>query len=145
MEGNYSRVEIAEGINSRVRLRCTGSCSALHLAVVLDLELDEFERWNAPEPVPSELPKSVAGRPHPRTRVKKTVVRATSPYEQLRALVQAVLDAKGEAARESALREAHREGLRLPVDPMQVEAAITAAAREVGIPEARARELLRGE
>ena len=140
----------------RVRLSCTGDgrgrrrCSALHLAVVLDLELYEFEpgvgcrQPIAAEPVPEPTPEPapVAAKP----RKAKATKKAQAPYERLRTLVQAILDAGTTEDRESALREASREGLSLPgLDPEQVQQALRGAAQSVGLSENRARAVLRGE
>lgn len=155
---NYAQMHASLASDrQRLRLSCTGNgrgerkCSALHLAVVLDLELDEFEpglgcrKPVLRKPVP-EVKPAPAVKPAPRKAKARKKSNPRTPYDRLRVLVQSVLAAKTAEVGERALLAAHREAIDLPgMDPAQVQDVLCAAAAAVGIPGDRAHALLRGE
>lgn len=134
----------------RVRLRCY-TCSALRIAVALNLELHEFEPWNAPEAIDQPpQPQTASAQSGPSRRRGQGGPREqrrmqADAYARLRQCVQAVLDAPA-AERTRVLREQHAVAAGLPGVPAdKARQAITAAAASTGLSQVEVDAALSGE
>lgn len=154
--GNYSQVYIATSGN-RVRLRCNrggseewhlGSpCSALAIAVALNLELHEFEPWNAPRPEQADSqPSESRQRTRQTQRARQTSSKQRRPrdtYATLRTCVQQVLDApKGTVG--TTVYEQFTLARAGDVEPAEAHRALVAAAIKAGMTEGAAKKAIEG-
>lgn len=140
---NYASVTVAlsaDGQRLRIR-RCSGGCSALRIAVALNLEIAEFEPWDQPNvampkapAAPESTPRTVANQQRGGEKRPKAIQPDPS-YAALRACVQAVLDAT-EGEREQVVREQHEVVMAIPgVTAARAKAVLVAAATTAGMSE----------
>lgn len=140
---NYASVTVAlsaDGQRLRIR-RCSGGCSALRIAVALNLEIRDFEPWDVPAPAPA--PPEVPQCPKPsRPSGSESWQSDADTYSALRACVQAVLDAPA-GDRTRVVREQHEAALAIPGLPAaRAHGAISAAAKAAGMGEAETTRVL---